>query len=1354
MALGWAIALDVSASTGSDAPRVPSVGLLIALAFFCLLLIIVSVGIVWLIFRKRGQSERPTHGGQTQATPKRLLSIWRQFLEPLPVSVRIAIQDYDHFVVFGDPGVGKSALISRRVDWQGQASQFLPSHTADPLLQMYLGSHTIIQEVSSTLLQSANREAHDAFRKLWKKSLPSAQLPTVVIVLKISTLANNSPDVLRQQAKLIRGKINLLAELFGAPILTRLCLTNMERISGYSEFARFLHKNRIPLQLAASGDAQSGLGTSLQSYEKHLPRALTTMPVGPFEASIEVLHSAEELMTPVRSFIAALVEGSVASLRPDVQSVYFFSLPADEDVGNPFDPVVNKGARAPSLFTRWLRWLAGLGIRPIHALLSLLLLAVGIGPLWYVGRRHSQKVQRAVDASSEFERAVRRAQESLSNPSESEVVRKNEREAVQALSLLREDEQRFRPLKLLLQREKTQARQRLVDGLRQGYLRPALETGVRQRARDKILYSLAALYAAQGNALGTLVKTQPTDFSSTLGLPSDVLAEYVSNSPQAWTDKALLLLPPLPSESAHWPTSDLRPWQEFVQTITRAIPQPSIASAELERLRKQAEHLRETIDRVRKAHVMRRIYQMLAEETPIDMAKLFGGEVGVLTPDPWLTDNMANLELLIKLIRESSAQSGRHDHLSLYQLLRWVNALSANKETGTGGAANKALFESDLVHFAFPSSKVYEISERGWLELLLRSRKRWLLSHQISSVRLEDRHSHRRRCCDCVSGSRRKRRHCVPCERTEADSERKSCRPPRAESRGKDLPPFSQEELRPRLANLLTKGETPNEHLGEEYNRAVFDNEVLPLVRELRKAVVESRALGPEEKIRLTQLVRTEIEGYARKYCSGLLRYYLSYHFHAHDHGNPVNSLHTALLDITKPGSRFVSHLSSVVENAALAGLDDPYLKPLAECLAEFRPLIKAVNPDLLKRKHSRPSPAAEEGAERSKAAGADEGERATGKKDTSNKGSKNPPAKESDTRKETEDSALPSDDEQSKGLEPYLASIAKLAEELDSNWGPVSPKGGDRGTDKGSDKKPGLAEQLGPLGRSALAMTRDGSAGEPSPRQSAEQFLDKAGLVGSMRRPFMEPFDAVFRRGAQEVESSLAQHWEKETLAMVAPLLERFPFNQASEREVAPAELDVISEGNGAFFADVRAYFDSAVAQQGGTYVNRRGALGSFTLPKELLPTVNRVAKLARMLFDGKGARQPLRLVVRGVPGKRAGEGKSVQPTMGFLQIGKTSVFGFNQRATGEQISVDWWNQGVAVVGVESTAGRSGRRHSQSIEVADSAWSLFRLLQKSTIENDGESTWRINDDGAGEVQIIRFVLAPDPWSLFRITTH
>ena len=34
---------------------------------------------------------------------------------------------------------------------------------------------------------------------------------------------------------------------------------------------------------------------------------------------------------------------------------------------------------------------------------------------------------------------------------------------------------------------------------------------------------------------------------------------------------------------------------------------------------------------------------------------------------------------------------------------------------------------------------------------------------------------------------------------------------------------------------------------------------------------------------------------------------------------------------------------------------DSPYLRPLAECLAEFRPLVKVVNADLLKRKNPAP---------------------------------------------------------------------------------------------------------------------------------------------------------------------------------------------------------------------------------------------------------------------------------------------------------------------------------------------------------------------------------------------------------------
>ena len=95
--------------------------------------------------------------------------------------------------------------------------------------------------------------------------------------------------------------------------------------------------------------------------------------------------------------------------------------------------------------------------------------------------------------------------------------------------------------------------------------------------------------------------------------------------------------------------------------------------------------------------------------------------------------------------------------------------------------------------------------------------------------------------------------------------------------------------------------------------------------------------------------------------------------------------------------------------------------------------------------------------------------------------------------------------------------------------------------------------------------------------------------------------------------------------------------------------------------------------------------------------------------------------------------------------------MYGFNQRASADTLSVEWWNQGVAIVGIENQVAKSGRKHTQTLEVADSAWGLYRLLQKSTLEAEGLSTWRILDDNGRDGHAIRFVFQPDPWALFRI---
>ena len=175
-------------------------------------LLLLGIPLVVVTLLRRRQKQLVLAGASVLS--KRELSaleeIWSKFLARLPRASRPLVARYPSVIVMGPAGAGKSQLIRSFVDWQGQTSLFLPSYTPDPLLQIYLGSHAVVQEVSATLLQQPSRESHEAFRRLWKTSLSAARPPTVVVVLKISTLQTSSPDVIRQQAQLVRGKINLL----------------------------------------------------------------------------------------------------------------------------------------------------------------------------------------------------------------------------------------------------------------------------------------------------------------------------------------------------------------------------------------------------------------------------------------------------------------------------------------------------------------------------------------------------------------------------------------------------------------------------------------------------------------------------------------------------------------------------------------------------------------------------------------------------------------------------------------------------------------------------------------------------------------------------------------------------------------------------------------------------------------------------------------------------------------------------------------------------------------------------------------------------------------------------------------
>ena len=105
----------VAKVAGQESPS--STRLLVVLAVFSLLLVAAGVVLLvwWLRLRRQTDSDTAVLQPSQRIARNRLQSIWERFLARLPSSVRTSIPSYEHFVVFGNSGSGKSALIARKV---------------------------------------------------------------------------------------------------------------------------------------------------------------------------------------------------------------------------------------------------------------------------------------------------------------------------------------------------------------------------------------------------------------------------------------------------------------------------------------------------------------------------------------------------------------------------------------------------------------------------------------------------------------------------------------------------------------------------------------------------------------------------------------------------------------------------------------------------------------------------------------------------------------------------------------------------------------------------------------------------------------------------------------------------------------------------------------------------------------------------------------------------------------------------------------------------------------------------------------------------------------------------------------
>lgn len=1204
--------------------------LLLALGVLLLVAAVVALA-VWM--RRRRQRGATSLGAPPPMPAQRLRKIRQDFLKALPWLQRAAVRDLPCAVVLGPAGGGKSKLIALDVDWQRQSRQFLPSHTSDSLLKLYLGPDSVVQELSAPLTEDDTPQARRALRKLWKDAFGQGQHALAVLVLDVRWLAETPPDEVRRTAQLLRGKLNLLAEVRRLPVETRLCLTHMDTLEGFEDFAELLRSHHVPLSFALPPRGEEGqVASLLQAQEQYLALGLTSLPVESFERLERFYSQGHRPFEALARFTTALLEGGTLAFVPKLSRVYLSS-PSARASG-----VLSVPSEAHDAQTLRLRYLR------THLKRGAMLATACSLPMLAAYAHFSWRLSQAQENVGRFESTVQRMRDQGQEVSGS-VVQDQVLAARQAMDVMWRATGYWPLLPYSFSEARENLTQRLTQGIREAHLRPALEHCQKQPDTcrpEQVVFLLAALHASSSEPLGQFVlsslrnrsawsvsgkeaqeaasTTEAPNLESTrswltaIHLVESLVGPYVTLSDKPWQ------APTTPeADWARWPFREaftlegqLTPWQAHFKRLEDFLQAQAVEPWELDRMNKELEALQEERMQLQAwledsaifAALPRALDLLKASEARVDTSR-FKGLSSTLQSIAWMNKHREVLASLLHMEEEA------------YTGLKAVQKMSVAELLVRGGVWQPG-----------PSSK-------GPLQLTITQGP--LEFHPADSSR--------------------------QIHRAILRSYERTGRLPFASTRGEE------EGSSPSTASL------PEERLK-------FDTRIRPLVDEFTQ-LLKSADLPAEEISQRQEHVRRQVDLFSIRYRQRLYQRVNAYR---------LDALTPALLTeelsrLTQPSSELVDMLRDVAKGASLEPLEGPYYESLRNSVATFKPIVQVMKPD------------------------------------------------------ESGNYAL---------LNPYRALVAQLSDELlavsrgGARAASAAPASGGEG---GSAAR--LTEMLTPMGRIALSMMLEA---DDSYLRKVDAWLDQQGFIGELREPFRQPFLAVRKLGQQELEQLLQEQWETASSRMLHPLMSRYPFNPRATQEVEPGELEILRRQDGVFWGFVNRIIAPVSEERGTDWVLRGALRDRLRLPEELLPTLSRLSRLSRALWDGEGRARPLMLQVMPLPLPPAPKADSFV-TLGSLKCGRTAALAYNQSPSWQAFPVDWWDQQTASLVVELRSPEQQAIQYTTLQQPRSAWSCFRLLEDSLPTGDQQRLWRMRGrsaESAQQTMEIRFGLKGEPWTLFR----
>lgn len=615
---------------------------------------------------------------QRTDSPTSFYHVWKKFLRQIPTDSRSTISSYQHFIVLGNAKSGKTDLIQGLTDQSQDLYPFDTSITSDSDIQFYLGPTQVIQEISYASLEDRSIKIRRNTIKLWKK-LYARREPIIVIAYNCFSNENQNLRELNKLGQLLAGKISLLSEITKKTLKVRIALTNLDKISGYLEFARFLKQQNLTFNINLSSNFETNtLEAALKKFfEENLTLMLTTTSSHDFAKILSFSKEMPQLFPSIEEFLRGLVSRVSFSSSLEVDLLSFTS---NQESSTSFSPF--QWSRLPSMeiFFRYPMLKHQLVAACLFVLLSSLMFS------FYF--RESKELEWAQNGINQLDLLQFNTFQEKVLPSYVSFIRKDPE------GLLAYVVPNFHGEKL------DATKNNLAKRIKKHFIDKESRRAVLENKGElKCLYFLGLAHASKNNHMGKFILKHSLPISDGLNISENILTAYVNSCTDYKNTPPTVNLDKV---SPFIALTSFTPWLNFFTKVQEISSNPVYVEQNFEEIIKQSEPLLSAIYRLNAdSHIAYGISTLLEEEKGSENSP---DNIQVIR---WIGENSDSLSNFIVFVKRSATMSPDNEELNISQFFAKIKKLASIGDS-----------ESQTYNFTI-KDQLFSFETKNWINLVV-----------------------------------------------------------------------------------------------------------------------------------------------------------------------------------------------------------------------------------------------------------------------------------------------------------------------------------------------------------------------------------------------------------------------------------------------------------------------------------------------------------------------------------------------------------------------------------------------------------------------------------------------------------